>query len=88
MNQGVGKLIIGRPSDGLPLAMWLIPEGSTLVNDGLGREFTFTLERAPMPSEFDIREMSSLDISNYLSRRLAEEQLAEDERLTEEHWSD
>lgn len=87
MSQGIGQLRVARGD--ITIAVWMIHEGSGLVADLNGAQFEFVLERAPLPSEFDIRKMSAIQLAEMLARRLRDEE--EDRRqdaLEAESWDD
>lgn len=71
MSKGIGQLAIYSAGKGL--FTFNLTEGSGLETEVLGQPLSFHLMRAPLPSEYDIREMSSVDIARHLAEKLVEE---------------
>lgn len=70
--KGIGQLVV-TDRENRVFATWVVEEGGGVTTD-IGRTaVSFVLERAPLPSEFDIREMSAEAVAEFLVRRIREE---------------
>jgi hypothetical protein len=85
MSQGVGHLKIHRKDD-LVSAFALVEGSSVTVSNEPwgGPPFTFSLER--MPNEFDVRNMSTRVIAEYLATRLREEEHEREQEALESRF--
>lgn len=70
MSQGIGMLLVRAEKD--LIAQFAIQEGGDIKVPVFG-EFTFTLEKAPLPDSRNIEKMATVDIAQYLAARIAEE---------------